>query len=169
MPFTWIGFLSQLLTEAAWPSVFAPPCHLWTHCGRSGALELASMTTSKPAQWRRGSTCWKMPSLSISLWLPACLLAWYSSWCIYYGENSDWNWTMECCVIKIGEIGGLRNFISDFYPWKTCLCLSARLSLHDVMWSNVGTINLNYNNNITSTWNVCTCSQVLHLLNIFWG
>lgn len=68
----------------------ASPCPwCWTPCGLCGASELASMTTSTPVPWRRGSTRWKTSSPSTSLWSQACRQASSSSWPIYYGENTD--------------------------------------------------------------------------------
>lgn len=79
------------LTCCSWAPLSASPCRWWlTPCGRCGALELASMTTSTPAPWRRGSTRWKTFSPSTSLWSQACRQASSCSWPIYYGENTDW-------------------------------------------------------------------------------
>lgn len=61
----------------------------WMLCGPCGASGLASMTTSTPVLWRRGSTLWRMSSPSISLWLQDCLLASSCSWPTYSGENTE--------------------------------------------------------------------------------
>lgn len=80
-----------LLISCRWASRLpASPClWWWTPCGRCGASEPASMTTSTPAPWRRGSTRWKTSSPSTSLWLLACRQASSCSWPTYYGENTD--------------------------------------------------------------------------------
>lgn len=73
-----------------WASLCSSPClWCWTLCGRCGALEPASMTTSTPVPWRRGSTRWKTSSLSTSLWSQACRRASSCSWPTYSGENTE--------------------------------------------------------------------------------
>lgn len=82
----WQG-LSEVVTP---PSPSDLPCHWWWMlCGRCGASALASMTTSTPVPWRRGSMHWKMSSLFTSLWLRACQQVSSCSWPISYGENND--------------------------------------------------------------------------------
>lgn len=65
------------------------PCRWWWMlCGRCGASQPASTTTSTPVPWRRGSTHWRTSSPSTSLWLQACQQASFCSWPTYCWENT---------------------------------------------------------------------------------
>lgn len=113
------------LTEAFWSSAAElppppppSPCRWWwMPCGRCGASELVSMTTSTPAPWRRGSTHWRTSSPSISLWLPACRQASSCSWPTYYGENTEAMFdqsqspTRCCAVVGYGMLPGAGSIL----------------------------------------------------------
>lgn len=102
------------------------PCRWWWMlCGRCGASQPASTTTSTPVPWRRGSTHWRTSSPSTSLWLQACQQASFCSWPTYCWENTktvltrrtsahyrSFTWRMACLVtVRMSQMksGGLMG------------------------------------------------------------